>query len=122
GEMLQTWKSQYPLLQDILQLEPVVWLHPFRDSIHDTSSLPIKKEDVVNADKLWNRFIPFLKKAFSETNGVIESPLRLIPSMKEKLSQHYEFAFKGDLYLKCDNELPIAGSIKARGGIYEVLQ
>lgn len=121
-QVLQAWKHEYPLLNDILKLHPVVWLHPSHNPIHDFSSLPVHKSDMVKAEQLWKRFSPFLKKAFPETRGEVESPLRPIPSMKEQLTQYYECAFAGDLYLKCDNELPIAGSIKARGGIYEVLQ
>ncbi|GAB4073630.1 D-serine ammonia-lyase [Barrientosiimonas marina] len=49
---------------------------------------------------------------------MLESPLRPIPHMQARRLP----AVEGSLYLKCDNELPIAGSIKARGGIYEVLQ
>lgn len=42
--------------------------------------------------------------------------------MKQALTEKYHQTFQGDLYLKCDNLLPIAGSIKARGGIYEILK
>ena len=41
--------------------------------------------------------------------------------MKNELNSRYVAQIKGELFLKCDNELPIAGSIKARGGVYEVL-
>lgn len=71
------------------------------------------------------RFAPYLKKVFPElekTDGIIESPLRFIPAMQEFLNDRYGARVEGKLMLKMDSELPVAGSVKARGGIYEVLK
>lgn len=122
---LNKWKQNYPLLKEILNLDPVLWLNPRLKRMDDLPQLPIGKEDMEDAEQLWQRFSPFLENAFPETkttNGIIESPLRKIKAMKKKLADSYPSQIEGELYLKCDNELPIAGSVKARGGVYEVLQ
>lgn len=65
------------------------------------------------------RFAPLIASAFAQTapqGGIIESPLREIPRMQDAVG------CPGRLLLKMDSHLPISGSIKARGGIYEVLR
>ena len=42
--------------------------------------------------------------------------------MKKALEETYDAEIPGRLLLKMDSHLPIAGSVKARGGIYEVLK
>ncbi len=80
---------------------------------------------VLDAQKRLERFAPFIMKEFPETKitkGIIESPLTKITNMKNRLREKYNSSISGQLYLKEDNKLAVAGSIKARGGIYEVLK
>ena len=53
---------------------------------------------------------------------MIESVLTPIPKMQEHINQKYGSQLQGNLLLKQDSHLAIAGSVKARGGIYEVLK
>ncbi len=102
-----------PILEKMKNCEEVFWRNMIKDSNNIFSS-----DDIEGAKNRLLRFAPFLRLAFPETvNGIIESPVRRINQMKECLGAN----IKGNLYLKCDSELPISGSIKARGGIYEVL-
>ncbi len=121
---LENWIATYPLLKDIIQLKPVTWLNPNREKMSNIHSLPVNRHDLKDAVTLWERFAPYLSKAFPEirkNNGIIESPLKEIANMKTMLDEEEGGRISGRLFLKCDNELPVAGSIKARGGFFEVL-
>ena len=88
-------------------------------------NLPLSDEDLKDAEERFKRFAPFIKKSFPETegtDGIIESPLEPIFSMQKTLEKKYNAQIPGKLYLKMDSHLPVAGSIKARGGVYEVLK
>ncbi|QQK80333.1 D-serine ammonia-lyase [Salicibibacter cibi] len=122
GKTWSEWTQSFPLLEDIMEMKPVFWQNPSRT---DATGLPVSEDDIEEAKTLWRRFAPFIKELFPETkasDGIVESPLRSIPKMQQALERHYHARIRGRLYLKCDNELPIAGSIKARGGVYEVLK
>lgn len=123
---IQTWKDQYPLLNKLISLEEVFWLNPNIEKFElGMKKLPLTQDDVMDAEERLKRFTPYIAKVFPETeklNGIIESPLVDIPSMKQSLEQKEQSPILGKLLLKCDSHLPISGSIKARGGIYEVLK
>lgn len=125
GKPIAEWEKEFPILAQLTGLQPVFWTNPSLKEIEDLPDLSVRKEDIFEAEKRWHRFAPFLEKEFPETEGsggIIESPLRPLPNMKNLLENSYNRRIDGQLYLKCDSELPIAGSIKARGGIYEVLK
>jgi len=123
---IQALKKQHPLLNDLISLQEVFWENPNIESFQTAIiKSPLTQEDVKDAEDRLLRFAPYIKKAFPETeksDGIIESPLVKIPSVKKSLEQTYEQQIFGELLLKCDSHLPISGSIKARGGIYEVLK
>jgi D-serine dehydratase len=59
---------------------------------------------------------------FDNWNGEIESPVSSIPAMKQLIERKKDISLSGRLLLKNDDLLPVAGSIKARGGFHEVLK
>ncbi len=81
-------------------------------------------KDIDEAELRLIRFAPYIERVFPEIKaqkGIIESPLVEIPKMKDYIESKGDKIY-GDLFLKCDSHLPISGSVKARGGIYEVLK
>ena len=117
--------QKYPLVANLIQLKETAWFNPNITNLTDgLSYVTLKKQDVKDASKRLARFAPYLCKAFPETavtKGVIESEVVAIPNMRAVLESRYQHKIIGSLFLKKDSHLPISGSIKARGGVYEVL-
>ena len=116
------------IFDTISRQEEVFWLNdkclPF-DMIDGLCQLVVSDKDIQDAEARLSRFAPFIKACFPETeatDGIIESPLQEIPAMQEALREYGAVKLPGKLLLKMDSHLAVAGSIKARGGIYEVLK
>lgn len=117
--------SNFPLVRDLVDLKEVVWFNPkVTTTDQGLPYVGLTQDDVIDAQARLQRFAPYLAKAFPETavtQGIIESEVVDIPKMKVALEKRYNTTISGQLRLKKDSHLPISGSIKARGGIYEVL-
>jgi D-serine dehydratase len=117
--------TQFPLVQSLIALEPVTWFNPNATTL--AVGLPyvgLNDSDVADASARLARFAPYMCDAFPETRaskGILESEIAAIPAMQATLNERYGVELTGKLLLKKDSHLPISGSIKARGGIYEVL-
>lgn len=119
------WVQEFPVLEKLLNLEEAFWINEEQISAKEAiPNCPLTWEDVLAASARLERFAPYIAGAFPETaqvGGRIESDIVAIPSMKSLLEKNERCNIPGRLLLKCDSHLPISGSIKARGGIYEVL-
>lgn len=112
------------MIKAIRNLEPVFWINEDRIKFDEfITNYDMKYDDIIDAEKRLMRFAPLIKRIFPETeDGIIESPLQNIGKMKKEIEELYSSPVCGNLYIKCDSHLKVAGSIKARGGIYEVLK
>ena len=114
------WRQELPVVGQLMDLEETLWLNPnLRPGAVALADCPLTAADVADAEARLRRFAPYLAAVFPDTaptGGIIESPLTPIPAMQAKLGD-----LPGRLLLKQDSHLPISGSIKARGGIYEIL-
>ena len=110
---------------DAAALKETFWLNEKKVPAAEQNITEVNPEQIKDASNRLLRFAPYLKKVFpelEETNGIIESELREIPAMKSFLDEAYGAEIQGKLMLKMDSDLPVSGSVKARGGIYEVLK
>jgi D-serine dehydratase len=119
------WRGMLPPLAGrlITRRQPFLWIND--------SWLPLQKArlalhldvgHVHDAERRINQFADLLVHLFPELEpcgGIIESPL--LPVEKLQTVMLGKRNRGGRWFVKGDHALPVAGSIKARGGIYEVL-
>lgn len=109
------------LIQDLRALKELVWINPNYNALKkDVAGLTYSA--IEEAEKCLIRFAPFFKSVFPDTlatDGIIESALIPISKFQQ---DYFGPHLEGRLFLKGDHALPVAGSIKARGGIYEVIK
>ena len=124
-EELQTYIETIPEVAKAARLEETFWINEKKIPHGEKAVTQVSPSQIEDASQRLNRFAPYLKAVFPEleaTGGIIESELREIPGMKALLNSEWEADIKGRLFLKMDSHLPVSGSVKARGGIYEVLK
>jgi D-serine dehydratase len=120
--------EEAPAIQEVIDQKETLWVNPRRlpfDVVDGLTQLVVSDDDICDAEARLARFAPYIRQCFpetEETGGLIESPLAEIPAMQKALSGQGECQIPGRLLLKMDSHLAIAGSVKARGGIYEVLK
>lgn len=125
-EQVRKLMEENPTVRALAEEREILWLNSKLASFEKArGGLPLSMADVDDAEARLARFAPFIMKKFpktAEARGIIESELREAVAMKERLCDKYGAKIEGRLFVKMDGDLPIAGSIKARGGIYEVLK
>lgn len=116
----------FPAVTKLIEQEPTFFENPtYTEFQLEKSEMALSLKDIKDAEARMRRFQPFFMEVFKETiasKGIIESPIVRIPTMKESLESLYNVEINNNVYVKLDNLLAVSGSVKARGGIYNVLK
>ena len=106
--------------------QPALWTNAARQArpaaAMSALGRTISLDDTKAAVARLARFAGLLAQGFPElaaTGGVVESPLLPAAALQPALDMSEG---QGRLFIKADHSLPVAGSIKARGGMHEVLE
>lgn len=122
---LQNLINTISAVADASKLKETFWLNEKQVPEKEQDIKEVSPSQIQDASDRLLRFAPYLKRVFPElepTDGIIESELREIPHMKDFLNRSFGAQVDGKLMLKMDSDLPVSGSVKARGGIYEVIK
>ena len=116
--------SDFPIVNKLITKGYAFWVNEnVQSKFVENPAVPLSL--IEEARERLLRFSSYVKEVFPETkldDGIIESSIVEIPSMKKLIEGRRAIHIPGRMFLKCDHALPISGSIKARGGIYEVLK
>lgn len=124
-ENLAAWIEKYPALAPVVEKKPTIWLNSDKKNVKDRIPLPLGLEDMEQGRAFMEKYASYIAQIFpatAATGGLISSPLREIDQFRKLRNEKSLYPVSGRLLLKCDHALPVAGSIKARGGFFEVLQ
>ena len=124
-ELMKEYMEKIPEVADATAGRETFWLNQERCPESRQENGTVSPAQIEDARRRLERFAPYIAEVFPETReagGMIESELREIAGMKECLNNTWQAGILGRLFLKMDSHLPISGSVKARGGIYEVLK
>ncbi|KIC70388.1 D-serine ammonia-lyase [Kocuria rhizophila] len=110
-----------PLAARLAREEPLTWWNPAAtDAAQGLSASRVDPAIVDDAAARLERFRPWIAATFPDTaaaGGLIESPLQEATAWQNAAGVR-----SGRVLLKRDDILPVSGSVKARGGVHEVLQ
>lgn len=103
-----------------------LWINPrLEDTEQANNNAPYSFTELQDVEDRFHRFAPFIQLIYPETkprHGILESEMTKIDQMKAWLEKEYDQEVTGDFYIKRDDLLPVSGTIKSRGAIYEVLK
>ncbi len=112
-------------MEQMSKKQPIFWANPQYRGAAALQGLELQFADILDAEARLYRFAPLLGELFDEaapSYGIIESELLDAPALCQHLFQEAGIDPAANrLFIKADHNLPVAGSIKARGGIYAVL-
>jgi D-serine dehydratase len=118
-----TRRFPLPVEQRLTGQLPFLWLNEHRVPLSQTRSpSSLGLSDVIEAARALDRFSGLLTQLFPElrcSRGIIESALCPADVLRQAFAA--TDVCPGRWLIKTDHALPVAGSVKARGGIYEVL-
>ncbi len=112
--------TEQSLKQTLENARELMFANLQHDSPPPCAAVNFDTQGTLEALEIFKMSRKYISMLFPEvTDGEITSPLTVTNGLK-KLLPHDRYP--ANLLIKQDNKLPIAGSIKARGGIYAVLK